>query len=128
LFHRVVTLNSLEGSLLFKDALDCDLEEYESEIDIVLEKEPEFPMLEESIVYILSIYLTDDTPELSAEPKYDESSDDYYIVSVEQLSVDLSWRDDGFKTRLCHDFGDAIVDDIEGCSDILFENDPEHYK
>jgi hypothetical protein len=29
---------------------------------------------------------------------------------------------------LCHDFGDAIADDLEGCSDILFENDPEHYK
>jgi hypothetical protein len=43
LFHeedRVVTFNSLEGSLLFKDALDCDLEEYESEIDIMPEKEP----------------------------------------------------------------------------------------
>jgi hypothetical protein len=51
LFHEkdvVVMFNSLEGSLLFKDALDCDLEEYESEIDIMLEKEPEFPMLEES--------------------------------------------------------------------------------
>jgi hypothetical protein len=44
------------------------------------EKEPKFPMLEESTVDILNICLTDDTPELSIEPKYDEYTDDYYIV------------------------------------------------
>ena len=27
---------------------------------------------------------------------------------------------------MCHNFGDAITDDLEGCSNILFENDPEH--
>jgi hypothetical protein len=40
LFHeedRAFTFNSLELSLLFKDALDYDLEEYESEIDIIPE-------------------------------------------------------------------------------------------
>jgi hypothetical protein len=80
------------------------------------------------MVDVPSICLTDDPPELSVEPKYDEYSDDYYIISVEQLATDFSWRDDGLQTRLCHDFGDAIADDLEGCSDILFENDPEHYK
>jgi hypothetical protein len=41
LFHeedRVVTFNSLEGSPLFKDVLDCDLEEYKSEIESMPEK------------------------------------------------------------------------------------------
>jgi hypothetical protein len=29
---------------------------------------------------------------------------------------------------LCHDFGDSIADDLEGCLDILFENYHDHYK
>ena len=29
---------------------------------------------------------------------------------------------------MCHDFGDAIADDLEGCLDILFKSDPKHYK
>jgi hypothetical protein len=59
LFHeedRAVTFNSLEECLLFKDDLDCDLEEYKSEIDIMPEKETELPMLEESTVDIPSIF------------------------------------------------------------------------
>jgi hypothetical protein len=122
LFHeedRDVTFNSLERSLLFKDVLDCDLEEYESEIDIMPEKELEFPMLEESIVDILNICLTDDTPELSAEPKYDEYTDDYNIVSLEQFAAGFSWGNDDLQT-------DAISN--EGCLDILFEDDPEQNK
>ena len=79
-------------------------------------------------VDVSSIFLIDDPPKLSVEPKYDEYSDDYYIVFVEKLAVDFSWRDDGLQTRLCHDFGDSIADDLEGCSDILFESDPTHYK
>jgi hypothetical protein len=54
-------------------------------------------MLEESIVNIPSICLTDDTPELSAEPKYDEYTDDYNIVSLEQFVAGFSWRNDGFR-------------------------------
>ena len=86
------------------------------------------PLLERSTVDVPSFCLTDDPLELFAEPKYDEYSDDYFIISVEQLAADFSWRDEGLQTRLCHDFGDAIADDLEGCSNILFENDPEHYK
>jgi hypothetical protein len=63
----------------------------------------ELPLLERSIVDVLSFCLIDDPPELSIEPKYDEYSDDYYIVFVEQLAADFSWRDDGVQTRLCHD-------------------------
>jgi hypothetical protein len=79
----------------------------------------------------LHCYFSDtsnDLPELSTEPKYDEYSDDYYIVSVEQLAADFSCKDDGLQTRLCHGFGDAIPDDLEGCSDTLFEDDPKQYK
>jgi hypothetical protein len=62
LFHeedRVVMFNNLEECLLFEDALDYDLEECGSEIDSFT-------------VDIPSICLTDDTPELSDEPVYDE--------------------------------------------------------
>ena len=62
LFHeedRAVMFNNLEECLLFEDALDYDLEECGSEIDSFT-------------VEILSIFLTDDTPELSTEPVYDE--------------------------------------------------------
>jgi hypothetical protein len=76
-------------------------------------------MLEESTVDIPSICLTDDTPELSVEPKYDEYTDDYNIVSLEQFVVGFSWRNDGLQT-------DAISN--EGCLDILFEDDPEQNK
>jgi hypothetical protein len=120
--------NDPEESLLFENALDCDLQKYDSEINSMPEIVTELPLLERSIVDVPRFCLTDDPPELSTEPKYDEYSDDYYIISVEQLVVYFSWRDDGIQTRLCHDFGDAIEDDLEGCLDILFENDPEHYK
>jgi hypothetical protein len=86
------------------------------------------PLLERSTVDVSSFCLTDDPLELSVEPKYDEYSDDYFIISVEQLAAYFSWRDEGLQTRLCHDFGDAIANDLEGCSYILFHNDPEHYK
>jgi hypothetical protein len=76
-------------------------------------------MLEESTVDIPSICLTDDTPELSVEPKHDEYTDDYNIVSLEQFVVGFSWRNDGLQI-------DAISD--EGCLDILFEDDPEKNK
>jgi hypothetical protein len=62
LFHeedRVVMFNNLEECLLFKDALEYDLEECGSEIDSFT-------------IDIPSICLIDDTPELSAEPVYDE--------------------------------------------------------
>jgi hypothetical protein len=74
LFHeedRAVTFNSLEGSSLFKDVLDCDMEEYKSEIESMPEKGSEFLMVD-----VPSICLIDDPLELSAEPKYDEYSDD----------------------------------------------------
>jgi hypothetical protein len=51
--------NNLEECLLFENALDYDLEECGSEIDSFT-------------VDIPSICLTDDTPELSDEPIYDE--------------------------------------------------------
>jgi hypothetical protein len=62
LFHeedRVVMFNNLKECLLFEDALDYDLEECGFAIDSFT-------------VNIPSIFLTDDTPELSAEPFYDE--------------------------------------------------------
>ena len=76
-------------------------------------------MLEESTVDIQRICLTDDTRELSVEPKYDEYTDDYNIVSLEQFSTAFSWRNDGLQT-------DATSD--EGCLDILFEDDPDKNK
>ena len=76
-------------------------------------------MLEQSTVDIPSIFLIDDTPKLSAEPKYDEYTNDYNIVSLEQFVAGFSWRNDGFQTY-------AISD--EGCLDILFEDDPEQNK
>jgi hypothetical protein len=98
LFHeedRAVTFNSIERSLLFKDVLGCDLKEYEYDINIMPKKEPEFPMLEESTVDIPNICLTDDTPELSAETRYAEYTDDYNIISLEQFAVSFTWRNDG---------------------------------
>jgi hypothetical protein len=56
---RVVMFNNLEECLLFEDALDYDLEECGSKIDSFT-------------IDIPSICLTDDTPELSNEPVYDE--------------------------------------------------------
>jgi hypothetical protein len=47
-------------------------------------------MLEKSIVDILNICLTDDTPKLSVEPKYDEYTDDYNIISLEQFAPGLT--------------------------------------
>ncbi len=85
-------------------------------------------MFEESTVDIPSICLSDDTSVLSVEPRYDEYNDDYNIVSIEKIVAGFSWKDDGLQIGLSHDFGHAIVDDIEGCSDILFGNDPENYK
>ena len=131
LFHEkdmVSMFNDPEESLLFENALDCDLQKYDSEINSMPEIVTKCPFLERSIVDVPSFCLTDDPLELFIEPKYDEYSDDYFIVSVEQLAADFSWRDEGLQTRLFHDFGDVIADDLEGCSDILFENDSEHYK
>jgi hypothetical protein len=76
-------------------------------------------MIEESIVDILNIFLTDDTHELSTEPKYDDYTDDYNIVSLEQFAAGFSWGNDDLQT-------DAISH--EGCLDILFEDDPEKNK
>jgi hypothetical protein len=62
LFHeedRDVLFNKLEECLMFEDALDYDLEECGSKIDSFR-------------VDIPSICLTNDTPELLAEPVYDE--------------------------------------------------------
>jgi hypothetical protein len=53
------------------------------------------PLLERSTIDVPSFFLTDDPLELSAEPKYDEYSDYYFIISVEQLATDFSWRDEG---------------------------------
>ena len=73
-------------------------------------------MLEESTVKILSIC---DTLELSVGPKYDEYTDDYNIVSLEQFAASFSWGNDDLQT-------DSISN--EGCLDILFEDDPEQNK
>jgi hypothetical protein len=43
-------------------------------------------MLEKSTVDILNICLTNDTPKLSVEPKYDEYTDYYNIFSLEQFA------------------------------------------
>jgi hypothetical protein len=80
LFHeedRVVMFNNLEECLLFEDALDYDLEECGSEIDSFT-------------VDIPSICLTDDTPELSDEPVYDEYPEeqeetDLFFITHENL-------------------------------------------
>ena len=68
--------NDPEESLLFENALDCDLQKYDSEINNIPEIVIEFPLLEKSTVDVPSFCLTDDPLELSAEPKYDEYSDD----------------------------------------------------
>jgi hypothetical protein len=68
----VAMFNDPEESLLFKNALDCDLQECDSEINSMPEIVKKLPLLERSKVDVPSICLTDDPPELSVEPKYDE--------------------------------------------------------
>jgi len=106
---------------MFEDALDYDLEEYVSEMESMPEIEPKFPLLEESTIDITSIVLTNDTFELSVEPKYDEYTNDYNIVSLEQLTTCAAWRNYGFQTEFSNFNEDSISDNHEGCLDILFK-------
>jgi hypothetical protein len=79
----VAMFNDPEESLMFENSLYCDLQKCDSEINSMPEIVIELPLLERSTVDVLSICLTDDPPDVSAKPKYDEYSDDYYIVFVE---------------------------------------------
>jgi hypothetical protein len=74
LFHEkdvVVMFNNPEECLVFENDLEFDVEEYKSEIDIMPEKGSEL-----LTVHNLSIFIVDNTLDLSAAPRYDVYTDD----------------------------------------------------
>jgi hypothetical protein len=116
-FHEkdvAVMFNHTEEFLVFENDLDFDVEGYKSEMGIMPEKGEELPMVDNPRTFLI-----DNTSDLSVAPRYDEYTDDYNIVSLEQFVASLTRRNDGLQT-------DAISN--EGCLDILFEDDPEKNK
>jgi hypothetical protein len=73
-----VMFNNPEECLVFENDLDFDVEEYKSEIESMPEKGSELLIVDTS-----SIFLIDNTSDLSSAPRYDEYTDDYKIISFE---------------------------------------------